>query len=450
MRRPRLLLPALVAIALAASAALVAAAERTVAAMPGALAEAVAGSDPGDVLLLAPGRHEGPLLLDLPLTLDGGGEAVIEGNGTGSVITVTGDDVTVRGLEIRGSGSRHEEIDAAIKLEREARGTIVEDNVLVGNLHGVHVRGARDSLVRNNRIVGRSDHRMNDRGNGVYVWNAPGTVIEGNDIRLGRDGIFVNASNDGIFRNNLFRDLRFAVHYMYANNSEVSGNVSIGNHLGFALMFSNRITVHDNMSLRDRAHGMMLNYANNASVRGNLVRGGTHEKCTFIYNAHKNTIEDNRFEGCEIGIHFTAGSERNLLTGNAFIGNQTQVKYVGTRDVEWSHDGRGNYWSDHAAFDLDGDGIADSRFRPNDMMDHILWSQPAAALLLGSPAVQLIRFSQSQFPATLPGGVLDSFPLTRPVEIDVPEPIARMEGEARPRWLHGRFDLDELDPLTAH
>ena len=116
MRRPRLLLPALVAIALAASAALVAAAERTVAAMPGALAEAVAGAQPGDVLFLAPGRYHGPVLLEIPLTLDGGGEAIIEGGGAGSVITVTGQDVTVRGLEIRGSGSRHEEIDAAIKL----------------------------------------------------------------------------------------------------------------------------------------------------------------------------------------------------------------------------------------------------------------------------------------------------------------------------------------------
>lgn len=42
-------------------------------------------------------------------------------------------------------------------------------------------------------------------------------------------------------------------------------------------------------------------------------------------------IANNRFEGCGIGIHFTAGSERNMLTGNAFIGNGEQVKYVGTR-----------------------------------------------------------------------------------------------------------------------
>ena len=56
----------------------------------------------------------------------------------------------------------------------------------------------------------------------------------------------------------------------------------------------------------------------------------------FIYNANKNRFRDNWFEGCEIGIHFTAGSEGNAIAGNAFIGNRNQVKYVGTRYLDWS------------------------------------------------------------------------------------------------------------------
>jgi nitrous oxidase accessory protein len=219
----------------------------------------------------------------------------------------------------------------------------------------------------------------------------------------------------------------------------VSGNVSVGNTLGYAIMFSNNITIKDNLSLSDRTHGLMLNYANNADVSGNLVRGKT-DRCTFIYNAHKNLIYDNRFEGCNIGIHFTAGSERNVLTRNAFIGNRTQVKYVGTRDIEWSFEGRGNYWSDHPAFDLGGDGIADSAFRPNDLMDHILWSQPAASLLTGAPVVQLIRWAQSSFPTTLPGGVVDSAPLMAAHMIDVSPEHAEFETEAIARWEKGGAD----------
>lgn len=424
--------------------------ERPVPAEPGALAAAIAGAEPGDHLILSPGRHDGPVIIDRPLTLDGLGAALVEGDGTGSVITVAASDVTLRGLEIRGSGSDGTNADAGIELLRGADRALVEENLLNGNLVGIHLFGTRDSLVRANTVIGRRDHRVNERGNGIYVWNSPGSVIEDNDIRYGRDGIFVNASRHNVFRGNTMRDLRFAVHFMYAPDSEIIGNVSVGNTLGFAIMFSDRVDVLDNLSLADRTHGVMLNFANGGEVRGNLVRGGSHEKCTFIYNSHRNIIHANRFEGCEIGIHFTAGSERNAIFDNAFVGNQTQVKYVGTRDIEWSHEGRGNYWSDHVAFDLDRDGVADSRFRPNDLMDHILWSQPSARLLMGSPAVQLIRHAQADFPATLPGGVVDSAPRMRPVEIAVPADIARLEAEAMNTHRNGTAVDDDLDPLESH
>ena len=448
MTRPASLL-AFAAFILTVTASWAMARETVVPADSGALVAAVSEADPGDVLILEPGRHDGPVLLDRPVTIDGQGGAEIDGHGEGSVITVTGDDVTIRGLTIVGSGSSHLTIDSGIQLARGATRTLIEGNTLLGNLYGVDIHGAVDTTLRGNTIVGRDDHRMNDRGNGVYVWNAPGTLVEANDISLGRDGIFVNSSNRGTFRNNLFRHLRFAVHYMYANSSEVSGNVSIGNHLGFALMFSNRITVHDNISLSDHSYGLMLNYANNVDMRGNLVRSAA-EKCLFIYNAHKNAIEDNRFEDCGIGIHFTAGSERNLFSGNAFVANRNQVKYVGTRMVEWSDQGLGNYWSDHPAFDLDGDGIADSAFHPNDMMDHILWSQPAAKLLLGSPAVQIVRWSQAAFPAMLPGGVVDSHPLMRPMSIELPQEYAAMEAVARSTWLLERTDNENIDLESGH
>ncbi len=405
------------ALALLASPAL--AAERDVPARPGALAAALAAADAGDVLYLAPGIHEGGVRIDRPLVLRGGEDAVVKGPGAGSVISVAAPDVKVIGLEIRGSGSSHETLDSGIKLGRKAARATIRSNRLIGNLHGVDIHGARGALVAGNIIQGRRDHRVNARGNGVYVWNAPGAVVEGNDIRWGRDGIFVNTSKKNMFRNNRFRDLRFAVHYMYAHSSTVEGNLSIGNDLGYAIMYSKRVRVLGNASVGDAEHGIMLNYANSSEVRGNLVLNGAN-RCAFIYNAHKNRFEDNRFEGCAIGIHFTAGSERNAISGNAFIANRTQVKYAGTRWMDWSEGGRGNHWSDFAAFDIDGDGIADAAYRPNDAMDRVLWRQPAAKWLLGAPAVQLVRWAQAAFPALLPGGVIDSHPLMRPVEVRMP------------------------------
>jgi len=379
---------------------------------PGALVRAVELARPGDRLVLAGGTYEGGLVLTRPIEIHGQGDAHVSGSGSGSVITIDAPDVVIEGLKLTGSGTSHETIDSGVQMTKKALRAIVRNNWLEGNLYGVDIHGAHDARVEGNTIIGGDDRLMNRRGNGVYVWNAPGATVSGNTIRQGRDGIFVNSSRDNSFVNNRFENLRFAIHYMNADDSEVSGNISIGNHLGYAIMFSKRVTMRDNISLDDRDHGIMLNYANDAVIEGNTVVGGG-EKCLFVYNANKNLIKGNRIEGCEIGIHFTGGSARNEISGNAFVGNRTQIKFVSTRDHVWS----GNYWSDHAAYDVNGDGIADQAFRPNDAMDQVLWTQPSAKLLLGSPAVQLLRWAQSEFPALLPGGIVDDRPLMKPHEL---------------------------------
>ncbi len=378
----------------------------------GALATALKNAKSGDILRLSTGTYKGNFIIDVSVTIEGDGNAKIIGNGVGSPIIVTAPNVTIRGLEISGSGSSHETMDSGVRLLKGADNAIVENNKIIGNLVGVNIHGAKNAVVRRNIIVGRQDKRMNDRGNGIYIWNALNAKVIENDVQYGRDGIFVTTSKKNEYRGNRFRDLRFAIHYMYVHDTIVAQNISINNHLGYAIMFSKKVTVIGNLSRNDRDYGIMLNYANSSKISDNIVERA-EEKCVFIYNSHKNTISGNRFERCEIGIHFSAGSERNEIYNNSFLFNQTQVKYVGTKWVDWSANGLGNFWSDNQGFDLNGNGIADGPYRPNDVMDRILWTQPAAKALMGSPAVQLIKWSQSAFPALLPGGVIDSAPLMR-------------------------------------
>jgi nitrous oxidase accessory protein len=381
---------------------------------PGAdLQRAVADAAAGDTLVLQSGVHRGPLVIDKRLIVRGMPGAVLDGAGRGSVITLTAPDVRIESLTVRGSGTDVPAMDSGVLVTKTAARAVIVDNKLDRNLFGVYLHGAADSLVERNRIRGRQDLRVSERGNGVSIWNAPGAEVIGNDIRQVRDGIFVNVSKRNVFKDNTVSEARFAIHYMYTHDSKVIGNRSEGNHVGWAIMYSERLEIRDNASIDDRDHGLMLNYANHSTITGNVVKGG-HEKCLFIYNAHHNVIEDNWFEGCPIGIHFTAGSEHNTISGNAFIRNRTQVKYVGTRLVEWTHDGRGNYWSDNAAFDLNNDGVADRPYRPNDVMDEILWRYPQAKALLNSPAFDMLRLAQSRFPALYPGGVIDTAPLMAP------------------------------------
>ena len=442
MRLPSRMLPAaLVAAGLSGFAT-----AETLTAVPGEPLQALLDrARDGDVVELAAGEYKEAIRIERRLVLAGRPGAVLDGGGAGSVVRVTASDVTIRGVTIRGSGRDLQTMDSGVFLEKTAERALVENNRFEGNLFGIYVHGAAGSRVLRNVIEGVRGGRLSEAGNGVSLWNAPDVTIADNTFRYGRDGIFTISSRKDRFIGNRFEQVRFAVHYMYTNDSEVSGNVSVGNHVGYAIMYSNRLVIRDNISDRDRDHGMLFNYANYAEIEGNRVTGGPldtiadsgeerpddergmipeakreqglrsgPEKCVFIYNTNRNRFRNNWFERCAIGVHFTAGSEGNEITGNAFVGNRNQVKYVGTRNLDWSKEGRGNYWSDNPAFDLDGDGVADTAYRPNDLVDQVLWTAPSAKVLINSPAVQVLRWAQAQFPALYPGGIIDSHPLIAP------------------------------------
>ena len=388
---------------------------------PGAssVAGAIALAQAGDRLLLSPGIHEGAATIDKPLTIEGAPGAIVDASGAGTAIKVLASGVTVRGLTIRGSGKHGENFDSGVYIEQSADAPSIENNVLEGNLFGIVLHGCKNAIVRDNRIANRSDLWLNDRGNGIHVWNSTGAIIEGNTVTSGRDGIYIEISHDNVIRANRFEGLRFAVHYMYANRNEVTGNLSIRNHVGFALMYSNNLKFFRNVSVGDLQHGLMLHTVHKSEAAQNYIYG-TGEKCLFIYTSANNDIHDNRFEQCGVGVHFTGGSENNAFHGNTFLGNEMQVKYTGLKTYEWSRGGRGNYWSDNPAFDLDGNGIADAAFRPNTLVDWVLWKYPLAKLLVSSPALETLRFVQAQLPTLYPGGAIDSFPLMTPG----PPPVA--------------------------
>lgn len=367
----------------------------------------------GDRLLLASGDYHGALTIDKPLALIGAqdGASRIIGDGKSHVIHVTAENVTLEHLHISGSGKKLKDMHSGIFLDKTAHHARVAHNRLTDNLFGIYIWGPEKALVEHNHIENDNTPRMTNRGNGVSLWRSPGSIVRHNDISGGRDGIFTNVSKNNLFHNNTFHDLRFGVHYMYTEESEVSANRAHDVKSAYVIMFSNHIKVLDNHAENSEEHGVMLNGVNHSEVRGNRVAGVG--KATFIYNASYNHVHENRFADSEIGIHLTAGSDHNRIHDNAFVQNKTQAMYVGTREILWadSEARRGNYWSDHSAFDLNGDGIADTPYKPNNMMDQVLWRAPSAKLLVNSPAAQLIKYAQQQFPSLMPGGVSDPYPL---------------------------------------
>lgn len=385
----------------------------SVAARHGALAEAVASASAGDLLILEPGRHEGGLVLSKPVTIEGRPGAEIDGGGHGTVITVTAAHVTLSNLILSGSGDRAVDFDSAVQALKGADQLTVENCHLAGNLFGIVLRVVTGAHIANNDIANRRDLYETSLGNGIHLLSTTDSVIEGNHLQGGRDGIYSEASHGNRLAGNRMEQLRFAVHAMYSNRMQVLDNRSVGNKIGYALMYSDHIDVERNVSDGDGDEALMIHTSHHSLIQDNLV-ARSPDRCLFIYTAAKNVIRGNRIEACGIGMHFSGGSEDNSVYENAFIGNRTQVKYSGTVYYEWSKDGRGNYWSDNTAFDRFGTGIAETPYRPNSVTDRLVWRYPAAKLLLAGPVMEALRVAQSQFPALMPGGVIDSHPLMSP------------------------------------
>ena len=378
----------------------------------------------GDEVVLPPGHYSGAITIEQPLTLIGMPGAVLDAEAKGTAVRVRAPHVRLEGLSIRNWGRDLTAMDAGIFVEAAAEAVHIEANHLQGAAFGIWLDGAPNARVIGNRIQGLPELRSQDRGNGVHLFNVRNAQIVDNEIWQVRDGIYIEVSNQNLLRGNRMRDLRYGVHYMYSFDNHVVGNYTTGTRTGYALMQSKRLTVVGNRSENDQNYGILLNNITHSTLRDNHVESvrqgsnpggaeisGAEGKALFVYNAQFNEFIDNRFADSDIGIHLTAGSEDNVIVGNAFVGNYKQVKYVATREQEWSRDGRGNYWSDYLGWDLDGDGRGDVPHEPNDAVDQLLWRYPSAKLLMHSPAVQVLRRAKRQFPGVRPPGVQDSHPL---------------------------------------
>lgn len=384
---------------------------------------------PYSLLRLPARRYTAPLRITKPIILLAEPGAVLDANGQGDVLRIQAPDVTVKNLTIVNSGQDLTAMNAGIFVERTADRVTLMGNHLKDNAFGIWLDACNGPRILDNRIQGRQDKRSQDRGNGIHLYAVRNGEVRGNEVWETRDGIYIDTSQDNLLADNSLHHLRYGIHYMYSHSNQVINNSTYNTRTGYALMQSKQLTVMNNRSFNDSNYGILMNYITYSTLAKNHVvqvqegagyaSGGSgiigaEGKAIFIYNSQFNAIHDNSFSGSDIGIHLTAGSEDNKLYGNAFQHNRVQVKYVANRTQDWTHAGRGNYWSDYLGWDLNADGIGDKAYEPNDAVDILLWTYPMARLLMNSPPILTLRWVQEQFPVLKPQGVRDSAPLMMP------------------------------------
>lgn len=127
---------------------------------------------------------------------------------------------------------------------------------------------------------------MNERGNGIYVWNSPARWSKATTCAGAATGDLLQRLAQGDLPGTTC-SATCGLPSTTCTPTTARCRATSRSATTWALpsLFSDRVVLKDNMSLGDREHGVMLNFANSADVAGNLVRGGT-KKCLFIYNAH--------------------------------------------------------------------------------------------------------------------------------------------------------------------
>jgi nitrous oxidase accessory protein len=390
-------------------------------------------SSDGDIITLNSGKYLGNFVITKQITLRGREGNIIDANGNGHALTLRNSNITINNLNIINWGNDLTKQSSGIysneKVEvnsdkKKAVGLVISNNTLSGDGFGIWLNNVNTANIFNNTIKGNLTIRSADRGNGIQVANVTNSHVFNNEIYNVRDGIYVISSQNNLIEANTMHHLRYGIHYMYSYDNTVKDNIAYNTRAGYALMSSRRLTITGNKTTDSEDYGFLLNFITQSTFTNNHVKNvwtkseykvlGRDGKGLFVYNSGYNTLENNIIDTAEIGIHLTAGSENINISGNSFIHNPTQVKYVSNKKQEWSKEGRGNYWSNYLGWDMNNDGIGDAIFEPNDGIDKLVWQYPEMKIIMDSPAILILRWVQKQFPVLKPPGVKDSYPLMAP------------------------------------
>ena len=375
------------------------------------LQAAIDAAKAGDVLEVERGFYEGNFRIDKPLTLRGIDRPTLSGGNHADTIRVTAPDVMIEGLIVRDSGGSLQNQNAGIYLYPGAHRAVVRHCDLTYNLFGLWIEKVKDVRIEGNTITGKRDFNSAQRGNGIQLYNTQGAQIIDNNISFVRDALYVDVSHHATFRGNKLHHSRYGTHYMTSYYNVWEDNETYYNRGGLALMEVREQTVRGNRAWGNSDHGIMLRSVQDSVVENNVVSG--NERGFFIYDVEYVRLTGNLVVSNQVGAHLSAGVKRNVVEGNDFIGNQTQVRYVGTRDEIWGAES-GNYWSNYLGWDRDGNGLGDVPYEANDMVDRLTWRYPSIKLLMASPAVQALRLVAHQFPVLRVPSVVDPKPHMQP------------------------------------
>jgi len=289
----------------------------------------------GHTILIDNGTYYEHVVVSKSLTLVGENteNTIIDGNGTGIIVYVTANNVTVNGFTIQNSGGIYQ----------------------FGC--GIAISNSNNSIIVNNNIICHP-------GTGVSLSFSDGNVLIGNTLTSNENnGIVLDHSCDNSVINN---DLASggSVELSYSSGNIVSDNtISSSNYNGIGISRCNGNTITNNTIANNTRYGILLQESNSSIIAGNII-ANNEEGLQLFCSVCDNTIVGNIISNNGRGIYQLCSSKDNNIYHNSFVNNTWQAKSDEDSVSTWDdgYPSGGNYWSNHTKVDADSDGIDDTPY----------------------------------------------------------------------------------------
>jgi len=378
----------------------------------GPIADRIAAAAPHDTVRVEAGTWTEPtIVIDRPLTLLGAPGAHILGTGGYELLVIEADSVTVSGFTFSGVDRTFMEDRAAIRLQ-DAAACRVTDNTFRDVFFGIYMARATDCHIENNTLRAQITSETTG-GNAIHAWYSKRLTVAGNQIDGFRDGIYLEFTDDShVTSNTSTNNLRYGLHFMFADRNAYADNVFSDNRAGVAVMYADGITMQRNVFRRAwgaSSYGLLLKEIRRGEVMDNTFDGNS--VALLVESTDHMVFGGNTFAENGWGIKLMASAISNVFSDNTFRGNTFDVS-TNSRTLDSSFEG--NFWDTYEGYDLDRDGRGDVAHRPVTLFSVLVERHEPVMYLHRSLLVDLLNVAERMLPVLTPTDLADPLPRMRP------------------------------------